>query len=279
MPRHRLEGRPRLWAKRQGFWPERIVRLDASQIQVDEGRAITPEPAATYSMPAARRTRRTSRQEYGRIVRGAMLTPWFAVSVGIVIATSLTVATPHPALTFPPSQSGRCVDAGCASASPPPSAPKPAIKNVVRLPATQQRPVSVRVRPAGIKLEYELLPRPYGQFMAVIVIASRKPLGKWSLKFTLPGAEIKSIIWADWQPEGSDGVLVSGAPLPWPRSGANEARIVVFGAGSPVGPASCLFDGGSCRFIALSVGEQHDPSNWPHHHAGWPGGDLPVSGH
>ncbi len=238
---------------------------------------MPPEPAAIYSMPAARRTR-TSPPEYGRILRGAMLTPWFAVSVGIVIATSLTVATPHPALTFPPSQSGRCVDAGCASASPPPSAPKPAIKHVVRLPATQQRPVSVSVRPAGVKLEYQLLPRPYGQFMAVIVIVSRKSLGKWSLKFTLPGAHIQSVVGADWNREGSVGVIVTGSPLPWPRSGANEARIVVLGAGSPVGPASCFFDTRNCRFIALSAGDQHDPSGWPHHQAGWPGGDLPVSG-
>jgi len=240
---------------------------------------MTPDPAATYSMPASRRTRISSRSEYGRIVRGAMLTPWFAVSVGIVIATSLTVATPHPALTFPPSQSGRCVDAGCASASPPPSAPKPAIKHVVRLPAIQQTPVSVSVRPASVKLEYELLPMPYGKFMAVIVIVSRNSLGKWSLKFTLPGAEIKSIIWADsWQRDSSDGVVISGSPLPWPRSGANEARIVVFGMGVPVGPASCFFDGGSCRFIALTAGDQHDPSGWPHHRAGWPAGDLPVTG-
>ena len=279
MPRHRLEGHPRIMAKRQGFWPERRARLDAAQIQDGPGRGSLAS-MASYTMSAAQRTRRNSRPEYGRIVRGAMLTPWFAVSVGIVIATSLTVATPHPALTFPPSQSGRCVDAGCASASPRHSAPKPAIKHEVRLPATQQRPVSVSVRHRfGVRLEYELLPRPYGQFTAVIVIVSRRSLGRWSLKFALPGAQIKSIIWADWRREGSDGVLVSGSPLPWPRSGANEARIVVFGAGTPVGPASCFFDGGSCRFIALSAGDQHDPSGWPHHRADWPVGDLPVTGH
>jgi len=276
MPRHRLEGRPRHRAKRQGFWPERSVRLDATQVQADQGRAMTS--ATTFAMPAARRTRRSPRPEYGRIVRGAMLTPWFAVSVGIVIATSLTFATPHPALTFPPSQSGRCVDAGCASASPPPSAPRPAIKHEVRLPATQQRAANVSVRSAGVKLEYELLPRQDGRFMAVIIIVGRKALGKWSLKFALPGAQIESIMWARWQPEGSHGVLVSGSPLPWPRSGANEARIVVFGAGSPGWPTGCAFDGGSCRFLALSGGNQHDPSGWPHRRARWPVGDRPGSG-
>ena len=246
---------------------------------------MSAAPAATYTMPAARRARRSSRPEYGRILRGAMLTPWFAVSMGIVIATSLTLATPHPALTFPPSQSGRCVDAGCASTSPAPSVPRPAIKHEVRLPATQQRAASVPVRPAGVRLEYEFLPRTYGRFVAVIVIVGRHPLGKWSLKFALPGAKITSIIWADWQPDGSDGVLVRGAPLPWPRSGANEARIVVFGAGTPVGPANCIFDGGNCRFLALSTSTEHEPpgsphrpSTWPHRRADWPVGDLPPSG-
>jgi hypothetical protein len=236
-------------------------------------------------MPAAWRTMTSSRPEYGRIVRGAMLTPWFAVSVGIVIATSLTVATPHAALTFPPSQSGRCVDAGCASASPPASGPRPAIKHEVRLPATQPRAASVRARPVGVKLEYELLPRQYGYFMAVIVIVGREALGRWSLKFALPGAKIESIMWAGWKREGTDSVLVSGSPLPWPRSGANEARIVVFGEGTPVGPASCFFDGGGCRFIALSAGSEHDPAGWPHkgsswpnRDASWPVGDLQGSG-
>ncbi len=279
MPCHRLEGRPRHRAKRQGIWPGRSVRLNASLIQADQGRAETAGAVTTFAMPAGRRTRTSSRPEYGRIVRGAMLTPWFAVSVGIVIATSLTLATPHPALTFPPSQSGRCVDAGCGSASPPPSAPSPAIKHEVRLPATQQRAANVKVRPAGLKLEYEFLPRQDGHFMAVIIIVARNTLGRWTLKFTLPGAQIQSIIWAQWQPEGSDGVLVSGSPSPWPRSEANQARIVIFGMGSPVGPGSCLFDGGSCTFLALGPAEQHDPASWPHRRANWPGGDLPVSGH
>jgi hypothetical protein len=277
MPRHRPEGL-RHRAKRQGFWPERSVRLDVSQIQADQGRATASGPAATYAMPAAPRPTRNSRPEFGRIVRSAMLTPWFAVSAGIVIATSLTIATPHAALTFPPSQSGRCVDAGCASTSPPPSAPRPAIKREVRLPATQPRAASVSVRPAGIKLEYEFLPMQYGHFMAVIIIVGRQSLGKWTLKFALPGARIKSIIGARWQREGSDGVIVSGSPLPWPRSGANEARIVIFGEGSPVGPASCFLDDGSCRFLSLSAGNQHDPSGWPQHRSSWPVGDLPASG-
>ena len=278
MPRHRLEGRPRHRAKRQGFWPVRGVRMDATQAQDDRSRRRTSATARTFATPALRRLRSSSRPEYGRILRGAMLTPWFAVSVGIVTATSLTLATPHPALTFPPSLSGRCVDAGCATSTPAAAAPRPAIKHEVRLPAIQQRDANISVRPAGVKLWYELVPRQDGSFMAVIVIVARKALGRWRMEFTLPGAQIESIMWAKWQPEGSHGVFVSGSPLPWPRSGANQARIVVFGTGSPRWPTGCAFDGGSCKFLPLSSASQRDRAGWPHPSAGWPVGDLPVSG-
>lgn len=271
MPRHRLEGRPRHRAKRQGFWPGRSVRLSAAQTQADQGGQTTAS-TITRAMHAGLAARTSARPEYGRIVRGAMLTPWFAVSVGIVIATSLTLATPHPALTFPPSKSGRCVDAGCASTSPPPSAPRPAIKHEIRLPGTSQS--GPGVRPA-VKIEYEFLPMSDDRFMAVIVIVGHKPLGKWRLRFALPGAQINSIMWARWQREGTDGVLVSGSPLPWPRSGANVARIVVFGAGKPLWPTGCSFDGRHCRFLALSSGKPHQPPGWPHRHADLPLGDQP----
>ncbi len=184
------------------------------------------------------------------MIRGAMLTPWFAVSVGIVIATSLTLARPHPALTFPPTKSGRCAEAGCSSASPAPAAPAPAIKHEVRLP----HPASdANVRAAGIKVEYQLLPRHHNHgFMAVILVQARHRLGDWELKFAIPGASIEHIMWAKWRHDGNV-VIVSGSPLPWPRSGGDEARIVVFGTGKPGWPTSCEFDGGSCTFRPFSA--------------------------
>ncbi len=186
------------------------------------------------------------------MLRGAMLTPWFAVSVGIVIATSLTLATPHPALTFPPPKSGRCAAAGCVS---PPAAPVPAIKREVRLPGPAS---DANVRAAGVKVEYELLPkRPHDGFMAVILVQGRHRLGTWQLRFSLPGASIQHIMWAKWQHDGQGGVVISGSPLPWPRSGDHEARIVIFGTGTPRWPTGCQFDGGSCTFRALSDGAVH----------------------
>ena len=189
-----------------------------------------------------------------------MLTPWFAVSVGIVVATSLTLAAPRPALTFPPTRSGHCARSGCSTASLPARGRAPAIKHVDPLPATplpdsQRTTANVR---AAVRVEFELLPRHDSKFMAVILVEGRKSLGRWNLQFTLPGAHIESIIWARWARESADGVVVTGSPLPWPRSGANEARLIIFGSGTPGWPSGCSFDGGLCTFRKLTVdGAQH----------------------
>jgi hypothetical protein len=183
-----------------------------------------------------------------------MLTPWFAVSVGIVVATSLSLAAPHPALTFPPTKSGRCAQAACSTPSPLAKGRAPAIKKEAplhagQLPGQQQTTANVR---AAVKVEYELLPRHDNRFIAVILIIGRKSLGRWSMRFTLPGARIDSILWARWALRGTNRLMVSGSPLPWPRSGANEARIVVFGSGTPLWPRGCTFDGDGCTFRKLT---------------------------
>ncbi len=187
-----------------------------------------------------------------------MLTPWFAVSVGIVTATSLTLATPHPALTFPAPKSGRCVEAGCTGAVPPDKGRHQTIKHEIPLPSQPD----ASEQPAGIRVEYAMQPMKHDRFIAVIVIASRHPLKNWTLKFVLRGVHIDSIIWAKWRLDGPDGVIVNGSPSPWPRSSANEARIVIDGSGAPSWPRGCVFDTGSCRFRALT-GETPRPGRWP----------------
>jgi hypothetical protein len=194
---------------------------------------------------------------FWRMVWSAMLTPWFAVSAGIVIAASLALVRPHPALTFPPSRSGRCVHARCASPSPATTGPAPAIKQEIRLPPQGAR----------AKVEYKLLRSKHEHFVAVILIVSRRPLNNWRLRFVLPGATIDDIWGATaWQPEGQGGVIVTGSRSPWQKSGDNEARIIVFGtastsstsgAGGATGtgrlgwPKGCEFGNQRCAFRPL----------------------------
>src|SRR5262245_26017988 len=189
-----------------------------------------------------------------RMIRGALLTPWFAVSAGIVIATSLTLARPHPALTFPAPKTGRCAVAGCPSPSAPPAAPSPAIKHGVRLPAPRS---DANVRVAGVKVEYEVMSGPHDGFIAVIVVKSRRQLGDWQLSFSLPGASIDHVMWARWRHQGADGIVVAGSPMPWGESRDNEARIIIFGTGRPERPTACKLDGGSCTFRVMPKHESH----------------------
>ena len=248
MPRHGLVGRPRHRAKRQGLWSARGVRLDTARLSAPHATPLPHEPPPARSL--AQPSRQWLRGQIFHLVRGAVVTPWFAVSVGIVIATTLTLARPHPALTFPPRTTGRCVKAPCAVTSP--SAPGPAIKHGLILPLPRHY---ARSRFAAVKVEYQLLFSRHHRFVAVILIVSRHRLGWWQLKFTLYGAKIDNIMWVKWRPEGRDGVIVAGSPAPWSasadRSAANEARIVVIGAGTPAWPARCRFDGAICRFRGL----------------------------
>jgi hypothetical protein len=184
-----------------------------------------------------------------------MLTPWFAVSVGIVVAASLTLAAPHPALTFPATEPGHCLLVGCTAVSRQPGGRHPAAKHEDPLP-TQARADST------VEVEYAEQPMHKGQFMAVIVVIGRHALKHWTLEFALPGAQVTSIWWARWHRTGADGVIVRGSPLPLPRSGANEVRVVIAGLGSPGEPTGCVFDGASCTFRPLT-GEKPKRGHWP----------------
>jgi hypothetical protein len=252
MPRHRAEDLPRHSAKRQGFWPGRSAWTIAARMRGAGGATRAAEPA--HARRARRWARPGARAEYRRIVRGAMLTPWFAVSVGIVIAISLTLAAPHPALSFPPSKSGSCALVECGVVHPVPDGRHAAAKREDRLPSPAPEQSAVTV-------EYAEQPMHKGQFMAVIVIIGHHPLKHWTLEFAWPGAHISSIWWARWNLEGTDGFIVRGSPLPWPRSGANEARIVIAGAGTPDRPSGCVFDSAPCTFRALNETPRH--GRWP----------------
>lgn len=175
------------------------------------------------------------------MVRGAFLAPWFAVSLGIVIAASLSLATPRAALTFPPAQGGS-------------NAPhKPARNTSSGSTAAVNRLAPVR-RSAGppdrsgrrVRVRYWLMTERRGQFTAMIAISSRRPLGNWRLRFLLPGASIRSVMWGQWAKDESGAVTVYGVPSSWPRSAPDQARIVISGTGTPRWPRRCAYNGTRC---------------------------------
>lgn len=215
----------------------------------------------------------TGHLEYRRAVRGAFLSPWFAVSLGIIIAASLPMAAPRAALTFPPSKAGRCAPAGCAntrhsSGANEPSAPVrhghdqgqgqsqsqgQGQPRGPHSPATLALAGRIASGPheRDIGLRYGLLHSDRRGFMAMIAITSRKPLGKWALRFAMPGVRIKAVMWARWAIDKSGKIVVVGDPSPWPRSAPDQARIVILGTGAPQRPGNCYFDGSPCTLAPL----------------------------
>lgn len=224
--------------------------------------------AAAIGRMAATARRALARPDAQRVIRGAMLTPWAAVSVGIVLAASLTLATPRAVLTFPPSKAARCQASGCGPVGGSLRGALPAVKQNVKFPTVGggtggQGPGGLAIhnaRPAGpgpVRVQYALLPRNGHHFIALIVITGERPLGNWTLRFMLPGSQIKLVMFAKWTPIGQDGGMVSGSPWPSERTRVLRAKVVLMGIGSPARPGGCVFDGARCSFRDFNGGVSH----------------------
>ncbi len=250
MRRQRRHGRPRHRAHQRGEWLRWGVQFGASARRI-----------IRTTMDAS--TRIVNHPEYRNVIRGAFLAPWFAVSLGIVIAASLTLVAPRADLTFPATKSGQCVSPNCpvtrhesakgGSRSSAGVVPKRSARlhtsNARRLP--DRVTSGMRHEAAGVQVQYELLHEQSGHFMAMILVKGRKSLGEWSLRFVLPRARIGVIMWGKWSFEGAGKVLIDGIPSPWPRSSPDQARIVIFGVGTPLWPTGCIFNSARCAFTPL----------------------------
>jgi hypothetical protein len=189
-------------------------------------------------------------RECGRAMSDSFLTPWFAVGAGLVLAASIALISPHAALTFPPSV-GACGHGRCyGGPATGPGRAEPLAQPEARSQVRFQRVTRGRASPISVR--YRLLVGQRKSFMAVILISSNKSLGKWTLRFDLPGIHVDSVMWAAWRSDGSGGLILAGAPMPWPRSGATQARIVISGSGNPRWPRRCVINAAHCTFRELA---------------------------
>jgi hypothetical protein len=248
-------------AQRQGFRPWRRVPVGSVLTRLG-----LPSTALARGGAAARRM--TGRLDIGRVIRGALLTPWSMVGLGFVVAASLTLATPRAVLTFPPSQAARCAAKYCQpNGTGPQDSPVPAAKRGVTFPsihtgAAGRSPGGLAAHGARrasppVSVQYALLPRDNDHFIAVIVITGQRALGDWTLRFRIPGAQIKLVMWARWTPVGLDGGIVSGSPWPSDPAAETRARVVIMGTGAPGRPRGCVFDGVRCSFRDFRGGVNH----------------------
>ncbi len=198
-----------------------------------------------------------------------VVTPQFAAAAGIVIAAMLAVDVPHASLTYGPNPPVReCAVRACTAKAAPGglATAKPSIKlktsgrrphqaATTGTPGTTAPATSAGATPTAsgshpqAAIEYQTIRVSPSGFVSMITIKSRRDLDTWTLTFAFSDAQVQRVWGAQWQPDSTgDGGVVTGQPWPWPGQKPSAARIVIFASGSPARPASCSFDGTSCRF-------------------------------
>ncbi len=254
MPDHRTPSRPRHRTRQLGNWPGCRVLIAVSFTR-------------TFRTVCTNARRTTGHPSCLRVVRAAFLAPWFAVSLGVVAAATVSSASPATTLTFPSTRAGGCAVAGCSnsrpdqgkgerpnSAAPPGGWPR---KLPAPAPSLRRSPMArprTAPRADGARIQYGLLREAHHRFMAMILITAHTRLGKWTIRMRLAGTQVSAVMWAKWSFAKSGAIVIDGRPSPWPRSAPDEARIVISGTGRPGPPSGCVYNGLSCTFAPLTGG-------------------------
>jgi hypothetical protein len=213
------------------------------------------------------------------VVRGLLVTPWFAAATGFVIAVSLWIYSPHPQIAFPDGAIGQrpCIPDGCSPTARPSSAGSLAIKSgrpIARPhksgPAKIQTHGQTRATASGLAFGYVVRPDSDGNFWLTVTVTGKHIPRDWRLAFVLAGAHIRSVYGAHWHTAGSDGVIASpltgdssqqhGGPWDWGGQGGAHDQpgifFAVLASGNPVGPTHCRLNGASCTFQKLTIPSQ-----------------------
>jgi hypothetical protein len=313
MSRHRRERVPRHRAQRSAGYPARRARVTAA-VQAAEtapdgagdAEVALEAAGAPVARPAGRPVPSHSRRRNLRapstatgseapsapaakhpgVVRGLLVTPWFATATGFVIAVSLWIYSPHPQLAYPAIAIGKapCSSSGCKTRVDQQGAGSLTMNSGE--PVTQQHKPAAPARagtrtPAstaasGLTFGYVARQAAQGKFLLIVSVTGERITKNWRLSFVLPGDHIEFVIGAHWQAAGSDGGTAS--PLAGDqgqqRGGAGDygggsgdqryggaphqsgVRFTVVASGSSPVPAHCSYDGASCTFRELSSASQ-----------------------
>jgi hypothetical protein len=200
-----------------------------------------------------------------------MLTPWFAVATGFVVAAGLWIYSPHAELKFPGNALGvvPCKSVHCGQAPP----------NGINLPdGAASMPITngqsggrVLTSPART-VTFSVLWQSRGKFGMLIRLTGSRVPRIWHLTFELPGVKIIGVQGAAWHPAGSSGGTASWQPsyALWraaEQSGSGDhlgheagTSFIVVGKGTPVAPTFCSFNRASCNISwAASGGQRFTP--------------------
>ena len=246
------------------------------------GRLASAERPPGYRPPShsRRRSHQTASAASSRpvgtqqsVVRGLLVTPWFAAATGFVIAVSLWIYTPHPLAPETAPYLSPCTSDDCPPHVDQQSAGSLTIKSGQRIaPQKSTKPAKTDTRgqtqtaPSDLVFGYVLRPDADGTFWLMVTVTGKHLPKDWHVAFVLAGAHIQSVYGADWHPADSHGGTASpftGGPSQQhggsggggEYGGAHDQRGVFFAvlaSGKLVGPTQCSFNGASCTFHELS---------------------------
>jgi len=207
-----------------------------------------------------------------------MVTPTFAVGLGVVVAAVLAANMTKTVLHFS-APFGQCAVGHCtvqhgphggslASARPgqhiTPGSPRTSGPSTGNQP-NASAPGGGDARQHGdwnqhVRISYQMTQQWSGGFADQITITGLDGPqgGNWRLAFGYPGTRIVSVQGANWQPtsadagvaQGTDGQGREGPGGPGGSVSQGGAQLVVTVEGQPTQPSGCDFDGAPCSFTA-----------------------------
>jgi hypothetical protein len=267
-----------------------FMRVDQAARRVRVSAAISAAQAAmTATDPtmelavdrlAAPRANRT-------LVRGAarslLVTPWFAASMGVVLAAGLWIRAPHTVLRFPNSAPQTQFCANCSTEHPQLATSTPGQK--IKDSAHSGRRAGAgkagkRRSVEGIAFTYAILQHG-DRFSEVITLSGRKLPAHWVLWFEILGTRISNVEGVHWQLWSSENGATFTPARPeqyGPLGRSDGAEFVVIGRGVATRPVSCKFDGLNCSFTQEPLGGPGGRSGHGHHHGQGYGGNQGQGG-
>jgi hypothetical protein len=187
----------------------------------------------------------------------------------MVVVALAALQAPSPVLSFAQPDQQHCRHRGCTSQGSgsltsrrhqveikQPSRHGPGSKATATAPGATSAPAdpTTAAAPGGahahrtVTVRFRVFQTGQSGFTAFLTLHSRWKIGRWSLRFRLPGAHIDRVIGASWQRSASSGGVAVGRPWPWPDADDTMVRITVLGTGRPGIPAGCVFDRAACTF-------------------------------
>jgi hypothetical protein len=212
-----------------------------------------------------------------RAVRRTLITPWFAVATGFVVAAGLWIYSPHAELRFPNGAGGEvpCKKAADCPIAPTPNAGVPAANATQPITGTAVKSAGKISTRRPRRVTYRVLWQSQGKTAILISLPGRHVPHAWRLSFTLPGDVIIGVEGASWRPSSSHGGTVSWpAPeAPWqtlgPGGGSDQSGhapwdtagvgFVVVATGATGTPQACSFNGAKCNFSVARPAAGQNP--------------------